>query len=733
MEVYRFPVLVWRDEAGGFTAALAEAETVAGYGETAKEALSQVREFLSWLYKMEPWRDGPTHVEAKLIETKVKVRPEYLVGHKVYPYDRSLTLRVACVDCDHVSGLRSATLPRLGIQFYYSQGRLKDLVRHYVQKRLAGLPPRQVARYLTPAEMSLEHVTVKTRRDLLDTDSGPDLSTLEVVAEPIGTRVFKARYSAAYGRERQVEELVRRLDSGASVLLVGERGCGKTTVLVEAVRKLERQKAEYKRRYWMSRGARMIAGLPYLGQWEARCEALIEELSNIGGYLCVESLLELVRSGGRTAVDSVGAFLAPYLERGELRLVAEGTPTEVDACRRLLPRLVELMTVLPLPELESPLEVLQEVSASLRQKHKITESSDTVPEVYRLHRRFLPYQSFPGRASLFLRRLFETQEPLDREVVLERFSKETGLPLHLLEDERPLPPAEVEQFFRHRVVGQEAACGEVTRLVTTFKAGLNDPGRPLGVLLFSGPTGVGKTQMAKSLADYFFGAGEDQERLVRLDMSEYGGPWATQRLLGNEQRPGELVRRVRRQPFSVVLLDEIEKAHPLVFDLLLGVFDEGRLTDPWGRTTTFRSAVVVMTSNLGADALRPVGLSQRNTVSYEAEAMSFFRPEFYNRIDSVVKFEPLTPRAIVEIARLEIAAVSRREGLLERGIELKLNEPVIEHLAELGYDARYGARPLKRTIEEKLVVPLSRYLVEKGELRHTQVVAELIDGEIALL
>jgi len=202
--------------------------------------------------------------------------------------------------------------------------------------------------------------------------------------------------------------------------------------------------------------------------------------------------------------------------------------------------------------------------------------------------------------------------------------------------------------------------------------------------------------------------------------------------MGTRERPGELVRRVRQQPFSVVLLDEVEKAHPDVFDLLLGVFDEGRLTDPWGRVTTFRSTVLVMTSNLGVSALRPVGLAQKGTPSYQAEVMNFFRPEFFNRIDSVVSFHPLEPQHILEIAALELKALGGREGLDRRGVTLRWSKQALEHLADRGYDARYGARPLKRTIEQEVVVPLARHLVEHPELRDCFVDVEVHDGRITV-
>lgn len=749
MKMFRHPVLVWKDKAGFYTAALADAEgvvevlvPVVGYADTPRKAVEQIKDYIRWYYKEHPWAEGPTMISSKLTHYTVKVRPEHRMRERIYPYERNLSFRVEVVDCVHDGGIRSAVIPRLQVEFFYSQGQLKDLVRHYVQERLSGKPPRVLARYFPPEEVSLEYVTAKVDVKDIARDSEPELRSLKAVAEALGTRTLKSRYSRPYGRDDLVAELVARLsERSANVLLVGERGSGKTSVLLEAVRKIERRirgESKVKFRHWMTRGGRIIAGMKYLGQWEERAEAVIEELGEIEGVLCFESLQEIIRTGGQGPESSIGAFLTPYIERGETTLVAEATPRELDACRRLLPSFVDLFSILRLPDFTSneALSVLSEVMTQLDKKYRVSAAPDIVGECYRLHKRFLPYHSFPGKASQFLHQLYEERTrdelPVDRRSGVEKFSRETGLPLNLLRDEELLPSSEIRDFFTQRIVGQDNACGAVTDLVSTFKAGLNDPERPLGVLLFCGPTGVGKTEMAKAVTKRFFGAGENKDRMVRLDMSEYGGPGASHRLLGTEARPGELVKRVREQPFTVVLLDEVEKAHPDVFDLLLGVFDEGRLTDPWGRVTTFRSTVIIMTSNLGVASLRPVGFNQSKTPSYSAEIMNFFRPEFFNRIDSVVSFDPLTEESIKKITELELAALAEREGISKRQLRLDWTEAVVEHLSGLGYDARYGARPLKRTIEEQVVVPLARYLVDYPELVDCEIHIELRDGVIEL-
>lgn len=749
MSYQHYPVLLWKDSAGFTTAALIDPDRdtcglppMVAYSDSSKTALAEVREALQWRQRQFPWFEPSVIRDSQLIFVKVEVRPEYRFEEKVFPCPRTFTLRVEVVDTEHEHGVRFAAVPRLSVEFYYTQGDLSDLVRHYARERMSGLSPHQLARFEPVTEVQLESLSVRLPREGKQ-QRQLELPQLSAVAEPMGSKALRALYNRPYGREAEVEELALRLQGPGCVLLVGEQGSGKTSLLLEAARKLEKtsdpDKTKDPRRHWVTRGARLIAGMRYLGEWEERTEQVIAELSEVDGVLCVEGLQELIQSGGHTPESGVAAFLTPYIERGDLRLVAEATPTELDACRRLLPGFVDLFSILSLRALsnEEALRVLGRVKELWDSRYRLEVDERVIAECHRLHQRFLPYHAFPGRCSRFLGQLYEhasrSAVKIDRGLVVERFSAETGLPSRFLQDDVPLPSEEVLEFFSHRVVGQLQACRSVTHLVSRFKAGLNDPEKPLGVLFFCGPTGVGKTEMAKALAEMFFGAAVGEEsRLVRLDMSEYGGDSAALRLLGTHARPGELIRKVREQAFSVILLDEFEKAHPDVFDLLMGVCDEGRLTDLWGRVTTFRSSVIVMTSNLGVSSLAPIGFKQERTPSFVAEVMNYFRPEFFNRIDEVVSFDPLSPETIRTIAHYQLASAARRDVLERRQLRLRWSEAVVTYLCERGYDARYGARPLKRLFDEQVMAPLARLLVEHPDLRDVAIDLEC-DGDQILV
>ncbi|HET6879716.1 MAG TPA: AAA family ATPase [Pirellulales bacterium] len=748
MALHRFPIVVWQDAQGYFTALVvsdAFTDPPAATALAADRARLQLKDYLDWLYAREPWRGATELIDVELRQFAVPVRAEYQFERRVFAGGEPFTLRVPCVTGRERNGPYFAALPLLDLQFYYHEpAALSGLVSEYVQQQLKGSAPSELARFVPPVKMELEEIVVRVKDRPSRHTASPELPTLDLVAEPLDDRAARRRFARAWLRESEAAGLARQLKtSRANLLLVGPTGVGKTTLLTEAIRQLDRLPnasqpdanagpADLERlHFWLTSAGRLIAGMQYLGQWEERCQNVIAELRQASGVLCIENLLDLALAGGHDAGDGIAMFFLPYLERGELRLVGEATASELTALRRHLPGLVDLFQIVPVAALGRPaaLEVLERQAVARRQQWGVT-TADGVPALtYDLFRRFAPYDTFPGETVRFFDDLLDRgkrQGDVTEAATIDAFVRRTGLPERLLRDDRPILFDDVLADFRREVVGQDAACQAAARLVVTFKAGLNDPQRPLGVLLFCGPTGVGKTQLAKAMSRYFFGHGEKHDRLVRLDMSEYGGFDAVERLLGKPGgAPSELVKRVRRQPFVVVLLDEIEKAAGEVFDVLLGMFDEGRLTDAYGRTTNFRSAVIIMTSNLGAEAPPPAGFDWTAQPHYEGAVASFFRPEFYNRIDAVVRFTPLAHEHVLAITRKELAEIAMREGLSKRGLTIEPGDRLVEHVAALGSDARYGARPLQRVLERHVVSPLSRWLLLHGDVSHCRLCLDL--------
>jgi ATP-dependent Clp protease ATP-binding subunit ClpC len=335
----------------------------------------------------------------------------------------------------------------------------------------------------------------------------------------------------------------------------------------------------------------------------------------------------------------------------------------------------------------------------------------------------------------------ETSGVVDTEVVAEVVSKMTGVPLTRLEKKEAQRLLELEAELHKRVVSQEEAVNAVAKAVRRSRSGLKDPNRPMGSFIFLGPSGVGKTLLARALAEFMFG---DEDALIQIDMSEYMEKHNVSRLVGappgyvGYEEGGQLTERIRRRPYAVLLLDEIEKAHPDVYNMLLQIMEEGRLTDSFGRHVDFKNVVLIMTSNIGAELIKNqsgFGFGKK-TVEANFEKMKdmlnkeverYFRPEFINRLDDVIVFKPLTRNDLTTIVEYELNKVFKR--LTEHGLKLELTEPAKEFLIEKGYNPEFGARPLRRAIEHYIEDPISEALL-RGEFKGKNLIKiEVLDQE----
>jgi ATP-dependent Clp protease ATP-binding subunit ClpC len=547
------------------------------------------------------------------------------------------------------------------------------------------------------------------------------------------------RLPRAHGVDAAVDALVAAVRGPAprAAVVVGPPGSGKTAVVHELVHRLARD-PEGPWRVLRVSPSELLAGTVYLGEWQTKVRNLVEAVSAPRrAVLYVPNLEELSAAGRSSSSDlNVATMLAPHVESGAVAIVGEST---TEAFRSGLGGIGSLRRLFPPVELramgeEDTLRVLEAV----RDEAGLSMEDGDLERLTELASMYLSGSVEPGRSVGLLRRVADARAgregPVTQRDVLETLSSSTGIPVDFLDDATSLDLAEVRAFFERRVMGQPEAVGAVVDLVTLVKAGLTDPSKPFGVLLFIGPTGVGKTELARALAELLF---SDAGRLLRFDMSEYATPDAYERLIGFGSRPGTLTSAVREQPFSVVLLDEVEKSHLNVFDLCLQVFDAGRLTDAQGRTADFRRTIVILTSNVGSavqtEASVGFGAADASPRAPDrdavlAELRRWFRPEFLNRLDQVVHFRPLSLETAEKIARREVAAVVERSGLARRRLTIDVDAPVLSLLLRKGYSPAFGARPLKRTVERLVLLPVAR-LLASGRVPEGSVLRLLPRGE----
>jgi len=526
-----------------------------------------------------------------------------------------------------------------------------------------------------------------------------------------------------YQRDDSCEAIAKLLNQTPkkSILIVGPEGVGKTSLFRYLVQR-RHQFGVDGIEFWETNGSRIVSEMSGFGQWQDRCTNLLSELDKKKAIVHLGNLVELMGVGQSVCNhQSIAAFLQPEIRNAKLHSIAECSESQFQQIEKEEPVILEAFEIfrLDVPNKEQQLAILESVAQEFGQRCKVTVSQEVIKEIYRLHQRYFSYSAVPGRSVQFLRDFILDRtngQRIDLQDLWARFEKQTGLPKFLLDPSKPLDALETRNWFQEKVIGQTAAVQQVTEMFAKIKANLTTTKKPIASFLFIGPTGVGKTEMAKSIARFIYNS---PNRMIRIDMSEYQDEASVQRLIGTfGRKEGLLTGKVRQNPFSVILLDEFEKAHPAFFDLLLQILGEGRLTDIQGRTANFTTSIIVMTSNLGVYRFKTKALGfdtgRQNQDHFRdhfsKEVQAFLKPELYNRIDSVVPFVPLETQAVEEIVRQEISKLKLREGIRFRNLDLSLDPEVIRWIAQKGNDVQFGARPLQRFIHNNVVVPLANQI-----------------------
>ncbi len=543
---------------------------------------------------------------------------------------------------------------------------------------------------------------------------------LNKVVEP-----FELSDNVLIGLEEKYEQLVSTMKSKAptSILVVGGSGKGKTELIRQFVRDRSIHKLN-KLKVWKATAAQLIHRLTAQGSWEDYLAQLCNELREAGDILYFPRLIDLFEVGQYVGNSlSIADYLRDYISRGDIILMTECTPEEAARIELRAPGFLALFREIRLPQLERAQleEIVLKKSKYLAHKHRIASDEDAALEILRLQQWFTPYSGLPGKTLVFLESLFSEkkkteQASISKADIYQAFCQETGLPEFMVNDQLALDYEEVNSFFQQNIYGQNEAIETVMELLFSIKAAVIKRGKPLASLLFAGPTGVGKTEMAKVLAQFLFG---NRDKMIRFDMSEYTDMLAVMRLTGDTgSGEGLLTATVRQNPFSVILFDELEKVHPSFYDLLLQILGEGRLTDARGRVADFCSTIIIMTSNIGARAFQTssVGFGSSDPTASDASehfrtaVQAHFRPELFNRLDRIIAFAPLQREVIRKIVDRELLHIMKREGFQGRDVNFLPEKEVLDFLGEKGYNARYGARFLQRTLRERLIIPLAHEL-----------------------
>ncbi|MCL4354937.1 ATP-dependent Clp protease ATP-binding subunit [Patescibacteria group bacterium] len=590
-------------------------------------------------------------------------------------------------------------------------------------------------------------------------------SSLEQFGIDLTQQAKDGKLDPITGRDREVERMVHILlrRTKNNPIIIGEAGVGKTAI-VEGLAQLivsgKSAKDLASKKIIQLDVSSMVAGASHRGEFEERLRNVIKETQVAGDViLFIDEIHGLIGAGDSEGTLDASNIIKPFLARGQLQVI--GTTTTIEYRRyfekdkaferRFQPVLCEE------PDEDTAVEMLKVLVPKYEAFHKVTMTEDAIKASVKLSKRYIGERYLPDKAVDLLdeaaaqvRLELNEGKRQDSQIVqadIEKIvSSWTGIPITKLTEDESQKLLHLEDTIHKRLINQENAVALVAEAVRRGRIGLSSANRPIASFIFLGPTGVGKTELAKTLAEILFGK---DDAMVRLDMSEYMEKHEVAKLIGappgyvGYEEGGQLTEAVRTKPYSIVLLDEVEKAHPDVFNILLQLLEDGRLTDNKGNTISFKNTIVIATSNIGSSLIQQQLIENAETdkgskepsdskKKFEelnkilvVELRKFFRPELLNRFDGVVVFEPLTEKNMTEVARLGIGSTGKL--LKMQGIDLDITEPAVARLAKEGYDPIYGARPLRRLIQSAIENPIAVLLINKTFIQGDKI---LIDYDV---